>query len=223
MVNNIPFQVIGTLAAKGATPFGGDYDDMLWVPVTTGMQRLFGQRHMRTVTVQVGDVAAMADTETAIRELLIARHQAEDFQIRNMASVLETATAAQNTLTLLLGSIAVISLIVGDIGVMNIILVSVTERTREIGVRMAVGAQRRNIMLQFNGESLAICTVGGLLGVAAGLGAVAAFATFGRPVLVTPGPVILAFACAFLTGLVFGWLPARKAARLDPVVALASE
>ncbi|MGE0254246.1 MAG: MacB family efflux pump subunit [Alphaproteobacteria bacterium] len=223
MVNNAPFQVIGTLAAKGATPFGGDYDDMLWVPVTTGMQRLFGQRHMRTIVVQVDDVAGIDATERDIHALLMARHQTEDFQIRNMASILETATATQNTLTLLLGSIAVISLIVGGIGVMNIMLVSVTERTREIGVRMAVGARRRNIMLQFNGEALAICTVGGLLGVGVGLGAVAAFAAFGRPVLVTPGPVILAFACAFLTGLVFGWLPARKAARLDPVVALASE
>ena len=223
MVKNTPFQVIGTLVAKGATPFGGDYDDMLWVPVTTGMQRLFGQRYMRTVTVQVADVASITQTETDIRDLLLARHQIEDFQIRNMASILETATATQNTLTLLLGSIAVISLLVGGIGVMNIMLVSVTERTREIGVRMAVGARRRNIMLQFNGEALAICTVGGLLGVGIGLGAVAVFSAFGRPVLVTPGPVLLAFGCAFLTGLVFGWLPARKAARLDPVVALASE
>jgi len=223
LVNSIPFQVIGTMAAKGASPMGSDMDDVAYVPLTTGSLRLFGQRYVRSITVQVADVDAIEDTEESIRQLLMARHQAEDFQIRNMASILQTATETQNTLTLLLGSIAAISLLVGGIGVMNIMLVSVTERTREIGVRMATGARRINILLQFNGEALAICTLGGAIGVGLGLGATWAFAAFGRPVLVTPGPVALAFGCAFATGLLFGYLPARKAADLDPVVALASE
>ncbi|WP_247887347.1 MacB family efflux pump subunit [Azospirillum sp. SYSU D00513] len=223
LMNSVPFQVIGVLAPKGATPWGADQDDIAYVPLTTGTLRLFGQRYVRTVTVQVEDVGRIAETEQAIRDLLTARHQAEDFQIRNMASVLETATATQNSMTLLLGSIAAISLLVGGIGVMNIMLVSVTERTREIGVRMATGARRVNIMLQFNSEALAICTLGGLIGVGVGLGVTWLFAFFGKPVQLTAAPVILAFGCAFGTGLLFGYLPARKAADLDPVVALASE
>nr|WP_281378710.1 MacB family efflux pump subunit [Azospirillum oleiclasticum] len=223
LVNNIPFQVIGVMGAKGASPGGNDQDDIVYVPLTTGSLRLFGQRYVRTITVQVEDVERIDQTQEEIRQLLIARHRAEDFQIRNMASIIQTATETQNTLTLLLGSIAAISLLVGGIGVMNIMLVSVTERTREIGVRMATGARRVNIMLQFNSEALAICTLGGAVGVAGGLAVTWAFAAFGKPVLVTPGPVLLAFGCAFATGLVFGYLPARKAADLDPVVALASE
>ncbi len=223
LINSIPFQVIGLLAPKGASPMGTDQDDAAYVPITTGMLRLFGQRYVRTVTVQVDDVTQIDATQEDIRQLLIGRHKAEDFQIRNMASILQNATETQNTMTLLLGSIAAISLLVGGIGVMNIMLVSVTERTREIGVRMATGARRINIMLQFNGEALAICTLGGAVGVLIGLGTTWAFAQFGQAVLVRPGPVILAFGCAFATGLVFGYLPARKAASLDPVVALASE
>ncbi|WP_245593432.1 MacB family efflux pump subunit [Azospirillum halopraeferens] len=223
LFNNVPFQVIGVMGAKGASPGGSDMDDVAYVPLSTGGLRLFGQRYVRSITVQVADVSAIAATQEEIRQLLIARHRAEDFQIRNMAAILQTAMETQDTMTLLLGSIAVISLLVGGIGVMNIMLVSVTERTREIGVRMATGARRINIMLQFNGEALAICTLGGIVGVAVGLGASWALGAFGRPILVTPGPVILAFGCAFATGLLFGFLPARKAADLDPVVALASD
>src|SRR5690606_29935954 len=178
---------------------------------------------VRSVTVQVEDVSKIDETQEAVRQLLIARHRAEDFQIRNMASIIETATETQNTLTLLLGSIAAISLLVGGIGVMNILLVRVTERTREIGARMATGARRLNILAQFNAEALAICTPGGLIGVCLGLGATWIFAAFGRPVVYSPEPVLLAFFCAFATGLLFGYLPARKAANLDPVVALQSE
>ena len=223
LMNNIPFQVIGVLAPKGASPSGSDQDDIAYVPLTTGTLRLFGQRYVRTITVQVEDVAAIAETEQSIRELLIARHRAEDFQIRNMAAILDRVNEAQDAMTLLLGSIAAISLLVGGIGVMNIMLVSVTERRREIGVRMATGARRVNILLQFGGEALAICALGGIVGVAVGLGASWGFAAFGRPVLLTVEPVLLAFGCAFVTGLIFGYLPARKAADLDPVVALASE
>ncbi len=223
LLNNIPFQVIGVMAPKGATPWGADQDDIVYVPLTTGSLRLFGQRYVRTVTVQVDDVKQIDATQQAVRDLLIARHRAEDFQIRNMASIIETATETQNTLTILLGSIAAISLLVGGIGVMNIMLVSVTERTREIGVRMATGARRLNILTQFNAEALAICTLGGLIGVALGLGATWVFASFGRPVIYSIEPVLLAFFCAFATGLLFCYLPARKAADLDPVVALSAE
>jgi macrolide transport system ATP-binding/permease protein len=223
LVNNVPFQVIGVMAAKGATPWGADQDDIVFTPLSTGSLRLFGQRYVRTITVQVEDVSRIDETQEAIRRLLLARHKTEDFQIRNMASILEAATETQNTLTLLLGSIAAISLLVGGIGVMNIMLVSVTERTREIGIRMATGARRFNILLQFNTEALVVCAVGGLIGVCAGLGAAWAFGQLGRPVMFSAGPVMLAFGCAFATGLLFGYLPARKAANLDPVVALAAD
>ena len=223
LLNNIPFQVIGLLAPKGASPMGSDQDDVIYVPLTTGSLRLFGQRYVRTVTVQVADVTKIDETQEAVRQLLIGRHRTEDFQIRNMASILQAATETQNTLTLLLGSIAAISLLVGGIGVMNIMLVSVTERTREIGVRMATGARRFNILLQFNSEATAVCTLGGVIGVLVGLAVAAAFAAFGKPVVYSVGPVALAFGCAFATGLVFGYLPARKAAELDPVVALSAE
>ncbi len=223
LVGNIPFRVIGVMAPKGASPFGSDLDDVVFVPLTTGTLRLFGQRYVRTVTVAVQDLSRIDETQEAVRQALIARHKAEDFQIRNMASIIETATETQNTLTLLLGSIAAISLLVGGIGVMNIMLVSVTERTREIGIRMATGARKLNIMLQFNGEALAVCTLGGVIGVLIGLATIWTFAWFGRPVVYSAGPVLLAFGCAFLTGIVFGYLPARKAANLDPVVALGAD
>jgi len=223
LLNNIPFQVIGTMTPRGASPMGSDQDDVLFAPLTTGALRLFGQRNVRTVTVQVADTGRIEETQEAIRQLLIERHRQEDFQIRNMASILNTATETQNTLTLLLGSIAFIALLVGGIGVMNIMLVSVTERTREIGIRMATGARRFNILLQFNTEALVVCTFGGVAGVLCGLGAALLFEQLGRPILITPGPVILAFTCAFATGLIFGYLPARKAASLDPVKALAAE
>jgi macrolide transport system ATP-binding/permease protein len=223
LLNNIPFQIIGVLNAKGAAVNGADQDDIVFTPITTGALRLFGQRYVRYITVQAADVTKIDETEEAIRQLLIERHRTEDFQIRNMAAILQMATETQNTLTLLLGSIALISLLVGGIGVMNIMLVSVTERTREIGIRMATGARTTNILLQFNTEALVVCALGGVIGVVLGLGAAWLFDTFGQPVLFSAGPVIMAFLCAFATGLIFGYLPARKAARLDPVLALAAD
>src|SRR6185436_6749515 len=168
---------------KGATSYGGDMDDAIFVPLTTGQMRLFGRRFVRAITVQVADQTRMDETQAAIEAMLTARHRKTDFQIRNMASILETASDTQNTLTLLLGSIAAISLIVGGIGVMNIMLVSVTERVREIGIRMATGARRINILLQFNTEALAVCIVGGILGVLIGLGTALLFQQLGRPVV----------------------------------------
>ncbi|MDO9598724.1 MAG: MacB family efflux pump subunit [Azoarcus sp.] len=223
LVNNIPFQVIGVMSGKGATSWGQDQDDVIFVPFTTGSLRVTGQRFLRNVTVAVADVSSIDDTQEAVRTLLLARHGTEDFQIRNMASIIDTVSATQNTLTILLGTVAAISLLVGGIGVMNIMLVSVTERTREIGIRMATGARMRNILQQFLIEALVVSALGGAIGVAVGLGSAAIIAAFDTPIKYSLAPVVLAFSCAFATGLIFGYLPARKAARLDPVVALASE
>jgi len=156
--------------------------------------------------------------------MLTARHNGnEDFMIRNMADLLETATSAQNTLTILLGSVAAISLLVGGIGVMNIMLVSVTERTREIGIRMATGARTRDILQQFLTEATVVSALGGLVGIFGGVGTALLIGVFGTAIAFTALPVILAFTSSVATGLVFGFAPAMKAAKLDPVVALASE
>ena len=211
------------MTPKGATPWGQDQDDIVFMPFTTASLRITGQRFLRNVTVAVEDVGQIDDTQAAVHALLLARHGVEDFQIRNMASVIDTVSETQNTLTVLLGTVAAISLLVGGIGVMNIMLVSVTERTREIGIRMATGARTKNILQQFLIEALVVSAVGGVIGVAVGLGSAAIIEAFGTAVQYSLTPVVLAFSCAFLTGLVFGYLPARKAARLDPVVALASE
>ena len=223
LINNIPFQVVGVMAPMGATSWGRDQDDVIFVPHTTNSLRLTGQRNLRNITIAVEDVAQIDATQAEVQGLLLARHGVEDFQIRNMASIIDTVSETQNTLTVLLGTVAAISLLVGGIGVMNIMLVSVTERTREIGIRMATGARTRNIQQQFLIEALVVSALGGLIGVATGLGVAAAIAAFGTPIQYSLAPVLLAFGCAFVTGLVFGFLPARKAARLDPVVALASE
>ena len=223
LVHNVPFQVIGLLEAKGANTFGNDMDDIAIAPLSTGYARLFGQRYVSTITVKVTDADQIDATEDAITSLLQERHRTTDFQVRNTASILQTAEDAQGTLTLLLGSVAAISLLVGGIGVMNIMLVSVTERTREIGIRMATGARMTDILLQFNIEALVVCAIGGVAGVVLGIGTAVVVEAFGMPTVISAGPAALAFSIAFLTGLLFGYLPARKAARLDPVVALASE
>ena len=223
LVKNVPFEVVGVLGAKGATPFGSDQDDVVLVPLTTGFMRIFGKQYASSVTVRVKDVEQIDAVESAVRERLLARHQTEDFQVRNTASILETASETQNTLTVLLGSVAAISLLVGGIGVMNIMLVSVTERTREIGVRMATGARMRDILLQFNIEAIVVCGVGGALGIVLGLISALLAGSAGVSVAFSPWPALLAFSCAFATGCLFGYLPARKAAQMDPVQALASE
>ncbi|TCS65176.1 MacB family efflux pump subunit [Varunaivibrio sulfuroxidans] len=223
LIKNVPFQVIGVMASKGATPFGSDMDDVAFVPLTTGGLRLFGKRYLRSIIVQVTALDGMKTTQKQVEDLLTARHHTTDFRVRNMASIVATVTATQNTLTVLLGSIAAISLLVGGIGVMNIMLVSVTERTREIGIRMATGARGANIRLQFLTEALVVCAIGGGLGVGGGLGTALMVGRLGSPIVLSLPPVLLAFGCALATGLVFGTTPARKAANLDPVVALSAE
>lgn len=218
-----PFEVAGILEEKGATSWGQDQDDIALVPITTGMMRIFGQSYLSSITVAVDDTKQIAETEAEAQALLLARHGTEDFQIRNTASILESVEETQNSFSILLGSVAAISLLVGGIGVMNIMLVSVSERTREIGVRMATGARRSDIMTQFVVEALVVGGLGGIAGVLIGLGICFVLAQSGMTVAVTALPAILAFSSALGTGLVFGLLPARKASRLDPVAALASE
>ena len=222
-IGGAPFEVAGVLAPKGATAWGQDMDDVALAPITTGMMRLFGQNYLSSITIAVDDTKRIAETEAAAHALILSRHGVEDFQLRNTASILESVEETQKAFSVLLGSVAAISLIVGGIGVMNIMLVSVTERTREIGVRMATGARRSDIMMQFNTEALVVGALGGIIGVAIGLGVSLALGATGMSIAITPGPALLAFASALTIGLLFGYMPARKASRLDPVIALASE
>ncbi len=225
LIRNIPFQVIGVLTSKGASsgPGGGDQDDAVFVPLRTGALRLFGATHVNSISVMVDDIDTISETERDLIEFMVSRHGSQDFRVFNSAELLETVTASQQTFTMLLGSVAAISLLVGGIGVMNIMLVSVTERTREIGIRMATGARQTDIMWQFLSEAIVVSAVGGVIGVATGLGVGYLLTAFGVSIEFTAMPAILAFSCAAATGLVFGFAPARKASRLDPVVALANE
>ncbi len=223
LIGNVPFEIIGVLAPKGANAFGSDMDDVALVPLSTGFVRLFGKRFLDSLNVKIASAADSDATQAAIEALLLQRHGTEDVRVRSTTALMETVETTQNTLTLMLGAVAAISLLVGGIGVMNIMLVNVTERTREIGLRMATGARRSNILLQFNTEALVVCGIGGAIGVVLGFVAGFVVEAFGSTVAFTAGPPILAFSSAFGTGLLFGYLPARKAACMDPVVALASE
>jgi macrolide transport system ATP-binding/permease protein len=223
LLKNVPFLVIGVMTEKGASPNGSDQDDVIFTPINTGLVRLFGKSYLSSITIKVADAGDIAATQERVENLLRERHRTEDFSVRNMASFLQAAIETQDTFTLLLGTVAAISLLVGGIGVMNIMLVSVVERTREIGIRMATGARMRDILLQFNIEAAVVCAAGGLLGILVGVAAGMILRYSGMSVIFSLTPALLAFACASATGLIFGYLPARKAARLDPVVALASE
>jgi macrolide transport system ATP-binding/permease protein len=223
LMRSVPFVVIGVMSDKGASPNGSDQDDVIFVPINTGLVRLFGKNYLSSITIKVKDSADIEATQARVEALLKARHNTEDFSVRNMASFLQAAMETQDTFTLLLGTVAAISLLVGGIGVMNIMLVSVVERTREIGIRMATGARMRDIMLQFNIEAAVVCAAGGMLGILVGMIAGLVLRYSGMSVIFSVTPAALAFACASATGLAFGYLPARKAAQLDPVVALASE
>ena len=224
LIGSSPFQVIGVLSSKGLNSRGDDQDNSVWLPYTTAGARIFGQRFFNDIVVRVSPDADMSVVQAELHTLLIKRHGKEDFNIRNMADTIATASETQNTLTYLLAAIAVISLLVGGIGVMNIMLVSVSERTREIGIRMAIGARSFDVLFQFLTEAVVVCFIGGLAGVVVGVGGgLSTSAIAGWRVIFTVSPIVLAFACAFLTGIIFGYLPARKAARLDPIEALARD
>ncbi len=224
LIGNAPFMVIGILSSKGSTGRGDDLDNSVWLPHTTAGARIFGQRFFRRFVVRVKPGADMSAVQDRLHALLMSRHGKEDFNIRNMADTIATANETQNTLTYLLAAVAVISLVVGGIGVMNIMLVSVTERTREIGIRMAIGARGFDVLFQFLTEAVMVCFIGGLAGVLVGIGGgLAISALAGWRVIFTVAPIVMAFACAFLTGIIFGYLPARKAAQLDPIEALARD
>ena len=224
LIGSAPFLVIGILSSKGLTPRGDDMDNSVWLPHTTAGARIFGQRFFNDFVVRVKPGADMGEVQAELHSLLMKRHGKEDFNIRNQADTIETANETQNTLTYLLAAIAVISLVVGGIGVMNIMLVSVTERTREIGIRMAIGARGFDVLFQFLAEAVVVCFIGGLAGVVVGLGGgLATSALAGWRVIFTVPPIVIAFGCAFLTGIIFGYLPARKAAQLDPIDALARD
>jgi macrolide transport system ATP-binding/permease protein len=224
LIGNAPFLIIGVLSSKGSTPRGDDLDNSAWLPYTTAGARIFGQRFFQHIVVRVMPGADMAIVQEGIHAVLLKRHGKEDFNIRNMADTIATANETQNTLTYLLTAIAIIALLVGGIGVMNIMLVSVTERTGEIGIRMAVGARSFDVLFQFLTEAVMVCFAGGLVGILIGIGGgLSTSAIAGWRVIFTVPPIIIAFGCAFLTGIIFGYLPAKKAAQLDPIEALARD
>ncbi|HET6451626.1 MAG TPA: ABC transporter permease [Spirochaetia bacterium] len=229
VVKSVPFRVVGVLASKGQSGFGRDQDDQVVVPISTHQERLTGQTWINTIMIS----AATADSVSGVidsteRLLRLVHHltpvQRDDFTVRNIANVQAVREATVQTQSLLLAAVAVVSLIVGGIGIMNIMLVSVTERTREIGLRQAVGARGRDILLQFLIEALSMASAGGVLGVGIGIGVSFLVASFGKfPTIITAFSVILGFVSAAATGVVFGFYPARRAALLDPIEALRYE
>ncbi|MBO9102356.1 MULTISPECIES: MacB family efflux pump subunit [unclassified Rhizobium] len=221
-VDQAPFQVIGVMTGRGAGGGSDDQDNVVLVPLTAGGIRLFGERNVRSITVQVRDSSQLDLTQHAIQKLLNERHRKQDTQVTDMSSVRESFSSTFTTMKLFLGSLAAISLLVGGIGIMNIMLVSVSERTREIGIRMATGARRSDILRQFLVESQVLSCVGGMIGIGCGFGFGALAQIAGLPVSFTPAPVLLALACSLLTGLVFGLLPAHKASKLHPAQALSA-
>ena len=221
LLGQIPARVIGVTAPRDAA-FGNNDALNVWIPYTTAMHRILGQSHLRSITVRVADDVAPADAERYITELMTRRHGLQDFFLINTDSIRQTVQATTATMTLLISAIALISLMVGGIGVMNIMLVSVTERTREIGVRMAVGARQSDIMLQFLIEAVLVCLLGGILGITLALGVGELVDRLGSDfrMIYSTASMVAAFACSTLIGIVFGFWPARNAARLDPVDAL---
>ena len=228
-VNNQPFRVIGLLETKGQSSMGQDQDDVVLIPLTTAQERMLGITHVQSVSVQVKEAMYMDQVQEDIETLLRQRHKIiggkeDDFHVRNLTSLMETMTQTTTMITLLLGSVAGISLVVGGIGIMNIMMVSVTERTREIGIRKALGATFSNIMMQFLIESVVIGVVGGIIGIFVGCGLSSLIAALGDfTTVITWAPIFVSFTFSVGIGLIFGILPARKAARLDPIEALRYE
>jgi putative ABC transport system permease protein len=228
-IKNVPFVITGVLTPKGLSPQGVDQDDIVIMPYTSGMKRVVGGTTLRGMNVQIGDAKQMSAAQQQIIALLRQRHNIrpgrdDDFTVRTQQEIAETATAASKVMTLLLGAIAGVSLVVGGIGIMNIMLVSVTERTREIGVRMAVGAHGSDILTQFLVEAVTLSSVGGMLGIIVGIGASQFLAwKFQWPTLISISSIAIAFLFSAAVGIFFGFYPARQAARLDPIEALRYE
>ena len=231
-IKNLPFLVTGTLQPKGQSLDGRDQDDTVLVPITTAQGKLFGNPFpgmIRLISVQAKSAEVMDEAEEEMKQLLRQRHRIQpggedDFSIRNLTAMAQTAAAAAQAMSMMLGAIGSISLLVGGIGIMNIMLVSVTERTREIGVRMAIGARRRDILLQFLLEAVMISVIGGLIGVAFGAwGAYGVAMGLGMEVELSGRAMLVAFGVAAATGIFFGFYPARRAAKLRPVDALRYE
>ncbi|RMR11058.1 MacB family efflux pump subunit [Pseudomonas syringae group genomosp. 3] len=224
LIENVPFQVVGVLQEKGATSGDLDSDNRIAIPYSSASIRLFGSQDPEYITIATRDANNVKQAEAAIRTLLQRLHNGkQDYELTNNAAMIQAEARTQNTLSLMLGSIAAISLLVGGIGVMNIMLMTVRERTREIGIRMATGARQRDILRQFLTEAVMLSVVGGLAGIVLALAMGAALLASQVAVAFTLPAVIGAFACALVTGVIFGFMPARKAARLDPVAALTSE
>jgi len=231
-IKKVPFTVVGVLTKKGQSPRGDDQDDTILVPVTTAQKKLFGTTFpgmVRIIMVKAKSTEDLASAEKQINELLKQRHhigpkQDNDFTVRNLTSIMQTAEQSTKVMTILLGAIASVSLLVGGIGIMNIMLVSVTERTREIGIRMAVGAKTWDIRLQFIIEAMILSLIGGIAGIFAGISSSELISMFaGWTTIVSPFSILLAFSFSGLVGIFFGFYPAYKASLLDPIEALRYE
>jgi putative ABC transport system permease protein len=229
LIRGIPFEILGVLSTKGASGGFQNPDEQIIIPLQTAQYRVFGSKRLRSMSIQVEDGVpieqGMVDLERVLRrEHHIRPGGDNDFTIRNQQDILQTQQQATQVFTTLLASIAAVSLVVGGIGIMNIMLVSVTERTREIGVRKALGATRSNILLQFMIEALTLCILGGAIGVLLGIGTTVVLARVMQwNTLISPMAVVVAFGFSALVGLFFGIWPARRAAKLDPIVALRYE
>ncbi|MFJ1229343.1 MacB family efflux pump subunit [Yersinia proxima] len=224
LLGSLPCRVIG-VAAKKQSGFGSDENLNVWIPYTTAMKRMLGQSYLKSITVRVNDDIDLANAEQGVTKLLTQRHGTQDFFVMNTDSIRQTIEKTTSTMTLLVSMIAVISLIVGGIGVMNIMLVSVTERTKEIGVRMAVGARASDIMQQFLIEAVLVCLLGGCLGVVLSLAIGLLFSQFSSSfsMVYSATSIIAAFICSSLIGVIFGFFPAKRAAQMDPIRALERE
>jgi putative ABC transport system permease protein len=225
-IRNVPFTVIGVLNSKGSTAGpGGDQDDTIMIPFQTGQVRLFGATSINQIMVQVSDTNQMSSVQSSIEMMLRQRHAiqtgaADDFSIRNNNDLITRVSSVSSTMTLLLGGVAAVSLVVGGIGIMNIMLVSVTERTREVGIRLGIGAQPTDVMWQFLVEAIVLAAIGGLTGIVLGTGIALALPLVGWTTVVPWNAIVVSFGASALIGIFFGLYPARRAALLDPIVAL---
>ena len=223
LIGNVPFQVIGVMSSKGALTGEKDEDDVLLLPFSTAGIRVFGQREPTYTVLAAADVKRVTEVEAAVDAVLFERHRIRDYGISNAAASIAAEAKTQDNMTMMLSLIAAVSLVVGGIGVMNVMLMTVRERTREIGIRMATGARRRDILRQFLTEAVLVSVVGGVAGIVVGIAFAGLLLVWEVPVIFSLSAIGGAFACAVVTGLVFGFMPARKASGLDPVVALAGQ